>query len=215
MNVLDSRLLRLGDSFAQKFSTLETIKYVVTTAAGARLPIGKESYTIVVKERAARPGKGQQHNVIVKLRETSLVAEPPQLEIEAGDMVMWHSPDAATPGFTVVGEGQSFRFNSSAIAREAVYSHAFGTPGRYQWIDANGGPLSGVVDVKKVETAKAEDYDAWLKALGTGKLFTISGERCLPDRVEILAAQTVFWAVESAKGISITDSRLFHGKSAE
>src|SRR6516162_7558235 len=108
MNDLDSRFLRLGDCFAQKFSWPGSYRYTVTTAAGACLPVSEGAYTILVKPRSAggKGGQHRQHNAVVKQEGATLVADPAELEIEAGDMVLWHTPDATTPGFAVVGEGE-------------------------------------------------------------------------------------------------------------
>jgi plastocyanin len=131
MNVLDSRFLRLGDCFGQKFSRAGNFKYIVTTGAGSCLPVGESAYTISVKPSKVRDGKGGQHNVAVRQQGMALEADPAQIEIETGDMILWQTPDAITPGFAVVGEGEAGEFSSSALAFEAVYSHAFGSPGRY------------------------------------------------------------------------------------
>ena len=76
------------------------------------------------------------------------MATPPHLKINAGDMVLWNAPDPATPGFTVRGEGPEGEFDSQALASEAVYTHAFGVPGEYAWVNTHGGPVSGVVAVR-------------------------------------------------------------------
>jgi plastocyanin len=208
MNTLDSRSLRYTDCFAQKFSSPGQVLYRVTTGAGACLPVEGTTFTIDVSECAASKKEGKQHQITIRREGQSLVADPPHLEIEAGEMVLWHAPDPSTPGFTVRGEGKCITFDSSALTSEAVYTHAFGTPGDYAWVDANGGPVSGVVEVRPLDPANREECEKWLKSLKNGTLITINGEKATPGRVQILAGQTVFWAVEKASGISITDARL-------
>jgi plastocyanin len=216
MSTLDSRFLKLGDCFAQKFSTPGTVKYIVTAGTGGCLRVGESAYTIEVKPGGSKKAKGKgsstQQNVIVRLQGTTLTAEPGHLEIKVGDTVLWHTPDAAAPGFVVVGEGGKNSFNSGALSVESVYSHAFGAPGTYEWVDANGRSVHGVVRVKNFEVKKSDDYCKWMESLSKGVLIHVVGGKSEPSRVDIFAGQTVFWAVERASGISITDSRfLFRG----
>jgi plastocyanin len=212
MNVLDSRFLRLGDCYAQKFSKPGTVHYAVTIGAGAGLPLDNDSYTIEVK----RPAKGPdaknkpitQYNVVVTLQNGALTAEPAHLEIETGDVVLWHTTDAATPGFAVVGEQGKETFSSSALRDDAIYTHAFGVPGHYEWVDANGDKVCGEIIVKNFEATKPEHHKKWLTTLSKGTQIKIDGAKASPRKVEIVIGQTVFWFVEKARGISITDARL-------
>ena len=217
MNSLDSRFLRLGDCFAQKFSKAGTFKYIVTSGAGACLPAKDGEFTVVVKaapqaKAHAKPASKQQ-TVTVRLQDGKLVADPARVEINAGDTVLWHTPDAATPGFAVIGEAENASFSSGALAAEAVYSHAFGAAGTYGWVDANGGGLKGEIVVENMAIKQPQDCRKWIDTLSQGTLITIVGEKVNPPTVKILAGQTVFWAVEKASGISITDSRLVARKS--
>jgi plastocyanin len=212
MNVLDSRFLRLGDCFAQKFSKAGSFKYVVTTAGGWCLPIGENAHTILVKPRPGGKTKGAQHNIVVKQENSKLVAAPAKIEIEMGDLVLWHTLDASTPGFAVIGEGEGWSFNSAALADEGLYSHAFGSPGHYEWKDANEGRVRGEIEVKSLEVRHPKDCKKWLEHLSKGTLIRIAGEKSEPSRIEIVAGQTVFWAVEKGTGITITDSRHIRGK---
>jgi plastocyanin len=205
MNSLDSRLLRLGDTFTQKFTTAGTVRYHLGPAASL---IGGESYTIEVKPDK-RSGKPQQHQVKVSLKQRHLSADPPKLEIHVGEAVMWHAADTKTPGFGVSGEHRGGSFSSAALAQECVYSHAFGVAGEYDWVDANGGGLTGKVVVKdpfvKTDSKKSADYQ---KKLSQGTIIVIRRDRVEPKQVEVVTGQTVFWAVERADGISVTDIRL-------
>lgn len=213
MNSLDSRVLRYTDCFGQKFSVPGLIQYQLTTTAGTFLPVDNETFTIDVNKPVRQKQRGRQHNVIVKREGRKFVAEPAHLEIEAGDMVLWHAPEASTPGFAVRGEGQNFGFDSSALTSEAVYTHAFGTPGEYVWIDANGGPVTGLVEVQTLDPADQESRQKWLNSLKEGSVITIRGTEVSPTRIQILTGQTVFWAVEKAEGLSITDARLVRRKN--
>jgi plastocyanin len=211
MDTLDSRCLRYTDCFAQKFSHLGGISYRLATAAGACLRVEKDDkdvFTIDVAERGDPAKSGQQHDVTVRQEGNRLLADPPHIKIKAGDVVMWNAPNPATPGYNVRGEGAGFTFDSAEMTSEAIYTHAFGTPGTYRWTDAIGGTVSGVVEVQSVDAAKREDCEKWLAALGNGTLIHIVGDEAKPDSVQIMPGQTVFWAVERASGVCITDERL-------
>jgi plastocyanin len=209
MDTLDSRALHYIDVFAQKFSTLGLVRYRLTTAAGFCLPVGEDEDTFTIEVEGREEGKqqGRQHNVTIRQEGQRLIADPPHLKIEVGDIVLWHAPDPSTPGFTVRGEGASGTFDSSALNSEALYAHPFSTPGEYEWVDANGGRVSGVIHVQSLDPNNREECERWLAALAKGTLITIKGDEAVPDRVEIITGQTIFWAVENASGITITDAR--------
>lgn len=206
MNDLDSRSLQYVDCYAQRFAEPGTVEYELTTLAGTCLPLGSETFTIDVAEAPKR--KGVQHSVVVRRVEGALRAEPARLQIEAGDMVLWNTQDASVAGYVVRGEGAGGGFDSSAIRHEAVYTHAFGLPGTYEWRDAHGSGLAGEIVVELLDCRDAKVAARWHQALKSGSLVTIRGKTARPRKVEILAGQTVFWSVENTEGISITDARL-------
>lgn len=209
MDTLDSRLLQYVDCFAQKFATPGHVHYGISTLAGACLSVGDEGeFTIDVKARSGNNGESEQHDVQVRREGNKFFADPPHLEIRAGDMVLWNTPDPGLTGYVVVGKGAGGKFDSSALTSEAVYTHAFGTPGEYTWVDANRGKISGVIHVRSLDPKDKEQCQKWLATLEQGSLITIEGDTVYPVKMEILTGQTVFWAVQKAPGISITDSRL-------
>ena len=210
MNDLDSRSMRYTDCYMQKFSTLGTIYYQLTTAAGTCLPVDTDSaFTIEITERYSGSSReGRQHNVTISRKGNQLIAEPAHLKIEAGDAVLWHTPDATITNWMVRGEGDAGSFSSSAMTVDALYTHAFGTPGEYEWVDANHGQVSGTVIVRSLDSRDPEQCRDWFASLEQGTVVLVDGDRAEPSKLEILAGQTVFWAVQKADGISITDARL-------
>jgi len=211
MDTLDSRILRYTDCFAQKFTTLGTIRYWITSPAGHYLPEEQDS-TFVVEVKAGGGARGQQHNVVVTYKDRHFIADPSKLEIVAGDCVLWHTPDTSAPGFIVFGEGETVAFNSSAITTEALYTHAFGLPGEYRWADANGGPAKGIVKVTLPKPIGAESPKEirknFLKTLSQPTVIRIRDDRVEPDNVQVTVGQTVFWAVERSSGLAIADIHL-------
>ena len=134
--------------------------------------------------------------------------DQPKLEVEQGDTVLWHAPDPRVPGFAVCGRYGRKQFDSSCIEEEAIYTHAFGLPGEYVWVDAHGSGLSGVVVVRSPARNDKKSQRAWVKALSKGSLVHIKGGKAKPGKLELVTGQTAFWAIESAPGITITDERL-------
>ena len=236
MSTLDSRSLQYVDCFGQKFSSPGTVRYRLTTAAGADLPVEdteEETFTIEVKDgpgpQAGERRESRQHQVSVRQegpelvqeagaptpgsrrRRKRLVADPPRLEIAVGDVVLWNSPEPSTRGFAVRGEDDNYTFDSSSLVSECVYTHAFGAPGDYEWVDANGGRVSGVVRVRSLDANNKAERKRWLAAMRDGALVVITDDQADPNQLDIVAGQTVFWAVQQASGITVTDASLVRG----
>jgi plastocyanin len=213
MDTLDSRSLRYTDTYSQRFGAPGVVRYGLSSSALACLPLDDaDTFEIEVRESGRRDRRdGAQHDVTVRSVEGRLVADPERLSIEAGDIVMWYTPDADTPAFAVRGQGERFGFDSTSLTAEALYSHAFGTPGTYRWTDANGTKIGGEIRVGSLDPNDRDECDRWLKALQNGQLITVEGERARPETVEILAGQTVFWAVVKSGGITVTDEILVPG----
>jgi plastocyanin len=206
MDALDSRFLRNVDCFGQKFSSPGKVRYHLTAGGEDWLPSANDAFSIEVKKGCDASGKGKQHDVTVHRKGKRLLAEPPHLEIEAGDLVLWHTNDSTIAGFGVRGETErkGEGFDSSELTETAVYSHAFGSPGEYRWADAHGSRLSGLIEVKTIEGSDKNQMEKWRAALGTGAIITITGNKATPEKLQVLVGQTVFWAVEKAPGITIT-----------
>lgn len=208
MNSLDSRFLRPGNTFAQSFTQPGLYTYDFGLPIPNRRGEAGGPFTIRVKEDGDRRSDGAQHNVRVKRECGRLKADPEELEIEAGDVVLWYSLDPSMPGFTVGGHSETDFFSSAALTREALYTHAFGTAGDFQWKDANGSRVSGKVLVTMPQTRTARDMESYKERLAEGAMVVISGERAEPAQVEIVVGQTVCFVVEQADGITITDTKL-------
>lgn len=211
MNTLDSRSLRLGDCFAQKFLAEGEVRYFVSAGSdiiGTRARAGlKEGFVVEVGPRQSGRSD-RQHNITVTRKGNELTVDQAKLSIEVGDFVLWHTQDASVGGFSVAGEGPKLSFSSSRILGDAVYTHAFGAPGRYQWVDPLGGKLTGVVEVQAFEPKTHEDHNRWYEMLTKPEGFEITAEDSRPKSVEIVVGQTVFWAVQKTGGVAITDARL-------
>jgi plastocyanin len=202
---LDSRVLSYVDCYAKKFSRAGRVEYRLMTGVSACVP-EDTAFTMDVSGKAQ--GESRQHDVEVRYVNRALTAEPAHLDIQHGDMVLWHAVDSTVPGFTVRGTAPEGDFDSGAMEQEAVYTHAFGSAGTYEWMDANSGDVRGTVEVVDPAGLRQKDCAKWIESLAEGALIHIEGGKAKPDRIRILTGQTVFWAVEKAAGISITDKRL-------
>jgi plastocyanin len=204
MTTLDSRRMTYLNCFGQKFSKPGTYRYRITSSSTSGLDRDAR-FSIEVKP-VASPAKVQQHDVAVRLEGRELVADPPFVSINAGDLVVWNTPDSSIAGYLIEGKGSGLSFSSARLTREAVYTHAFGVPGTYRWLDAHGGKLGGVIEVVSPKADAPESARKWLGSLGSPTLIRVRGEHADPKRVQILTGQTVAWAIEEAAGISVTDS---------
>jgi len=208
MNTLDSRSLSYTDCFMQKFSSAGQFIYELLPSTVAGLGHDEDLFTIDIRTKESKGGEPNQHYIKVLRRDGKLVAEPPRLSIEAGDVVIWNTNDSTVTGYVVRGEGKAGRFSSDALQKEAVYSHAFGIPGSYYWLDPHGGPASGVIEVQPVDACNEDAASKWREKLAEGAVITVSDKRVTPAKVKILVGQTVFWAIEKASGMAIADARL-------
>ena len=208
MNSLDSRFCRVGDTFAQKFSQVGRYIYDFNLPGLNQLDKQGGRFSINVKKADNDKAEGKQHFVTVRLDDKKLIADPPKLEITAGDVVLWSTNDQSTPGFSVSGHSEKDSFNSAALVREALYSHAFGSPDEIEWRDMNGHGLSGKITVRMPSTKSQREMADFKDLLARGSVVTIREGKADPAHVSVLVGQTVFFAVEKAEGITITDRRL-------
>jgi plastocyanin len=205
--MFDSRRMTYLNCFAQRFAKPGSYRYRIASAGTSALDRDK-SFSIEVKEGNARD-QGEQHDVRVRLEGRELVADPPDLSIAVGDLVLWAATDSSIAGYAIVGDGRGLTFSSARLASETIFTHAFGSPGVYDWVDAHGGKAGGTVEVvSPSDRPRERDQDAWLAALGRPTVITIKDEVADPRRVEILTGQTVAWVIEQAKGMTITESSL-------
>jgi plastocyanin len=216
MDTLDSRSLKIGDCVAIKFAAVGPVRCLLSTAAHARTQVSAdEGFPIDVKAKSDPAAPGKQYTIMVKKDGNQLVPHTKELSIQAGDTVLWHTTDPTITGFAVGGSGKAFAFSSHGLQAEAIYTHAFGLPGTYEWADPLAGKISGVVVVKPVTPKNEAERQAWLDSLSQGAAFEIRGGKVTPQKVEIVVGQTVFWKVWDGAGIAIVDKRLIAPKQAE
>ncbi len=205
---LDSRVLNFGECYAMKFTHNCKAIYRVQTHTAYTLPGDDDFFTISVNDSDRKKGNEQQHIITIRRKGSRLYAEPEHLEIDQNDIVLWHTDDPEIHNFVIQGEAGKNSFDSSCMDEYAIYSHAFGVEGEYQWQDAYGSKIGGVIKAISPECHDKKSQKKWLKSLSKENLVTISGDKVEPRKLEILTGQTVIWAIEKAPGISITDSRL-------
>jgi len=204
LNMLDSRAIGRASCFAQRFMRPGTYRYAVAPGYGQSLA-SEYPFSIVVGN--GQVGEMSQYDVRVSDDGRGFTVDQPEISIGPGDLVLWSGNGRTRAPFAVVGE-QDF-FNSHRMVNECGYSHAFGTPGEYCWADSFGSPLKGRIRVRAPEGCDAhEGLARWQKQLGKGHLVMIADGRADKAELEILVGQTVFFAVVTGPGISITDERL-------
>jgi plastocyanin len=168
-------------------------------------------FTVNVIERCADT-KMNQHLVSISSNGSAFHANPAELQVEAGDLVLWNLQGERTVPCAIVGD-KGF-FNSARLANESGYSHAFGFAGEYRWCDAYGSGVGGVVRVRDPGCKNERDYEHWRELLAQGTVVMIHDGKADPAEVEIVIGQRVFFSVVQAPGISITDGRLLDRSQA-
>jgi plastocyanin len=207
-NVLDSRSIGLGDAFGQRFMRPGTYRYNIVRAGLGDMA---DSFPYVIEVGDADPGATmEQHNIVVVMEGSSWRVDREKISIREGDLVLWACPDQTSQGFEVRGDKQFF--GSGRMTNECGYSHAFGLPGEYHWVDAHGGNVSGVVRVGEVQPKNGDELARWRKRVAQGTLVLIAEGKAEPAEVNIVVGQTVFFAIVKGEGISITDSTLLAGR---
>ena len=211
MHTLDSRSLRVGNCFGQKFPVAGTVRYFIS--AGAMIPSAatRTEGGYLIEVMPAGSGQPKQYNVAVTMKDGALTVSPEKLQIYAGEGVLWHTTDPAVAGFQVAGVGKGLHFDSASIQNDAVFTHAFGVPGKYEWTDPNGSGVGGTIDVEAPEMKTPDDRDAWFETLKKPGAIKIKGKSSSPANVKITVGQTVFWSVTESSGVAITDRRLVRG----
>ncbi len=210
MNSLDSRILRLGDTFAHRFTSAGTYRYTIGVHCEIATPDHHRSFEIVV---AAERGKASKtHYVTVSSAQNGLTAEPESLHISNNDVILWSPASAATPGFAVRGASKTATFDSADLPANSMYSHAFGSEGVFEWRDVRDPKLNGSVTVVAHSPCRsADERDAYLRKLGEATLVMIDAPKAHPKKVSVALGQTVFFAVRNGHGISIVDRLLLVG----
>ena len=209
-NRFDSRALQRTDCYGQRFMRPGDYPYAVVPAFGAVISTDRP-YTIRV--RGDSPTKDMsQHHLSIGYCEGRFRMPEPLLEINVGDMVLWNCNDRCAFPYAVVGDKEFF--SSTRLVNESGYSHAFGTAGEFNWVDAYGSKASGLVRVRDPACKSALDLKRWQQGLARGVLVTISDAKATPSEVEIVSGQTVFFLVTKGPGVSITDAELLTRSAA-
>lgn len=216
MNTLDSRSLGIGDCFAIRFTTPGTVRHVLSSGAYGPLTVGPdEGFPIEIKAKRDPEAKPKQFHLQVRKEGDRLIPDKKELTLEVGDTVLWYTIDPAAAGFTVAGSGEHFTFGSHNLRAEAIYTHAFGVPGTYEWTDPLSRKVSGVVVVSPVTPKNDKEKQEWLDSLKQGTAIEIRGGRVTPAKVDVVVGQTVFWKVWDGEGLAIVDNRLLAGFGSE
>lgn len=203
-NALDSRVLRQADCYGQRFMREGSYRWSALPAGGSAIDEARP-FVIEVKARKS-DGRMTQHDVVLLWRERQFTTDSVKLVIEVGDLVLWHCGDPSAPGWEIAGD-QPF-FGSARLVNECGYSHAFGLPGRYEWVDAHGSGLHGVVHVQEVRCGDAKALAQWREQVAKAPVVMIQDGKVGTPEVKVVVGQRVYFAIVTGPGLSITDRRL-------
>lgn len=211
MNSLDSRYLRLGDSFAHRFVAAGTYRYMLGSMGSIAASNHHHAHHAGLEINVAPESgsKSTTHYVNVSYANGTFSADPRTLSIKSNDVVLWSTAVAATPGFAVQCDQGPAKFNSADLPANSMYSHAFGVAGVVEWSCARDPKLCGTVTVGPPPICKSkEDRDAYVSTLGAATLVMIDGVKAHPKKVAVTVGQTVFFAIRSGERVSIVDRAL-------
>jgi plastocyanin len=203
LDQLDSRAIGRTSCFAQRFMRPGCYRYNVVPGYGQSLS-ADYPFEIHVTEQSG--SEMTQHNVVVTDADKGFSVDQAEIRINTGDLVLWTGNGATRAPFAIAGD-QPF-FNSHRMTNECGYSHAFGSAGDYHWVDAYGSGLAGLVRVRKPDGADSKALSAWQAQLSEGNLVMIADGKVDRAELDIMVGQTVFFAIVTGPGISITDKRL-------
>jgi plastocyanin len=207
MNSLDSRHLRVGDTFALRFTTPGAFHYGVGVAGGPIARGHHAAFEIVVRPDAGPSHK--THYVKVTYENGALGVDTPKLEVNRDDAVMWSAAAGNAPGFRVSGHGEGGEFDSSELPVNSLYTHVFGSPGEVKWGSPHHPDLHGTIIVETHPVCRNnQEREAYFSKLAEPTLVLIDNHRARPGQATITVGQTVFFAVRTGGGISIVDKTL-------
>ena len=218
MNTLDSRVLGPLNCFVQKITQSGELKFEVRQSSAGFLPINEGLAGLIkVKPKKVSAAQmrtsGKQHYVPVAFSEGRLFAKSAPEEIEQCDAILFHQTDRKAPAFSVAGQIGETIFSSTELRDQAVFTHAFGLPGCYEWADANGSGLGGIIIVENDPATGKNAAKRATMRMSEGVLVHIVGDKVKPKELRISTGQTIFFAVEETKGITITDINLLKGEN--
>lgn len=207
MDTFDSRGLGAVDCYGQRFMKTGSFSYNILPIGGHCVNM-ERPFTITVKEGPPRV-KMQQHIVKVDFRHGQFTPDQKELVINSGDMVLWNCQDRRAVPYVVSGDKKFF--SSDKMASECGFTHAFGSSGKYRWVDAYGSGVGGTIIVKDPECKTQTAFKRWQSQLSKGIIVMINGETAKPRDIEIVTGQTVFFSILKAPGITVTDVRVLEG----
>ena len=201
MDIVNSRLLTSQDGYLQLFPNAGEFLYYLTLTPEGIKTAHESAFHLTVKPGKAKQGAGAQHDVKVHWDGKCYVPTPERLEIAVNDYVIWHCERmAGSPPFAVRGQGEGGAFSSSSMSATSAYTHFFLTAGdvKYQ-VSGKGSYTVRVADHRKVK-----DYE---KRAADAPVVTIRRGEASPRELDIVAGQTVIWAVEEGSGVTIASVR--------
>ena len=205
MDLLDSRRLTSQDAFVKVFGDADVYRYHVTAAPRGITSQHEPVFELSVRAGPGKRGSGTQHRVKVVWDDCAhhYVADPARLEIAQNDFVLWHCEQmAGSPPYAVRGQGKAGDFDSASLGPHAVFTHFFLQPGSYAYqVGGKGDFRVEVADHRKL------DHEAYAARAKTAPVVTIRKGKPDPARVEVVAGQTVVWAVEDDVGVVISAAR--------
>lgn len=216
MNLLDSRVLTSYNCYIQKVLGKGELVLDARVASAGFAPIAEKPLLRTKVKAATAAGRrdrrsGKQLNVPLAFSSDRFTITLDDIAVDEGDALLFHLPQRKVPSFSIRGRADGHEFTSVALEDQAVFTHPFGIAGDFEWGDANGSGVGGVVHVVDDPADGIKGAERSIKHMSEGVLVHIVGKKVEPEEITIATGQTVFFAVEETKGITITDRSLLRG----
>lgn len=200
---LDCRSLTNADSFGQVFNTIGVVRYTILNPVEAIIGTDTMAFSITVKDR--KDENPIQHNVDVGFN-GKYTATPASVEIQQGDLVLWHASDPDIPPYAIQGTAEDGRsFSSKKVQSGGFYAHTFQNLGKYEWLDSAGSNAQGSIQVNGVDPDDDKVAEKWTETVKSGPVLSIQNGTPDSSDVEITVGQTVFFTVIDSEGLTVID----------
>lgn len=199
MDFLNSKHLTAFDAFIHPFRDAGTFTYAAQVAGCSGGKAGK----ITVRQADTKIGEGGQRDVVLRWDSTAgrfdFRVEDADIVITQNDFIVFQF-DQAEPGqpscYVIGHEGGRVVFDSRQLQQHDAFSHFFMTPGRYAYrVNGQSYQLDVADHRESIERRDAKP--------GEILVITLDDAKASVPRARIVNGQSVIWAIEAGKGVSI------------
>jgi plastocyanin len=210
MEIINSTRLGKYDAFLQRFKQPGHYLYRINhLGEGLEQFQSGPEYEIKVapsknKEGIQSPKDAKQFDIqiIYDLKTRIFHAKPSDIEIVAGDFVLWNKISKEGGSYSISGYlDDKMAFNSRQLNSETAYMHMFLIPGEYQYVNGldNQKEKAAIIRVLPAKMEKAK----WLELLSKPNIVNYDRGAFSPPEIEVVPGSTVIWHINGDHPITI------------